>query len=137
MFWEVFLEVMRILKPTGIFYLNAPSTGSFHRYPVDCWRFYPDSGRAMIAWSKRNGGNAALLESYIQKGGEFQDFVGVFLKNETFSHKFAKRILDTKKDFENGLIFGSANTLNESGLCQNDRKLLAINQIVSGQLLID
>jgi len=137
MFWVVFLEAMRILKPTGIFYLNAPSTGSFHRYPVDCWRFYPDSGRAMIAWSKRNGGNAALLESYIQKGGEFQDFVGIFLKDESFSTKFNKRILDSKKDFENGLIFGNTNTLNESGLCQNDKKLQVISQIVSGQILIN
>jgi SAM-dependent methyltransferase len=137
MFWVVFLEVMRILKPTGIFYLNAPSAGSFHRYPVDCWRFYPDSGRAMITWSKRNGGNAVLLESYIQKGGEFQDFVGVFLKDESFSTKFNKRILDSKKDFENGLIFGNKNTLNESGLCQNDKKLQAINQIVSGKISIN
>jgi SAM-dependent methyltransferase len=137
MFWVVFLEVMRILKPTGIFYLNAPSTGGFHRYPVDCWRFYPDSGRAMIAWSRRNGGNAALLESYIQKGGGWQDFVGVFLKDESFSTKFNKRILDTKKDFENGLIFGSADTLNETGMCQNEKKLQAITQIVSEQILVN
>jgi hypothetical protein len=91
----------------------------------------------MIAWSKRNGGNAALLESYIQKGGEFQDFVGIFLKDESFSTKFSKRILDSKKDFENGLIFGNTNTLNESGLCQNDKKLQVISQIVSGQILIN
>jgi len=38
-FWLVFLEVMRVLKPQGIFYLNTPSNGFFHRYPVDCWRF--------------------------------------------------------------------------------------------------
>jgi SAM-dependent methyltransferase len=61
MFWLVFLEIMRILKPNGLFYLNAPSSGSFHRYPVDCWRFYPDSGRALVSWSQRSGGNAQLL----------------------------------------------------------------------------
>lgn len=49
MFWLVFLQVMRMLKPDGIFYLNAPSSGDFHRYPVDCWRFYPDSGRALVS----------------------------------------------------------------------------------------
>jgi SAM-dependent methyltransferase len=63
MFWLVLLEIMRVLKPRGLFYLNVPSAGSFHRYPVDCWRFYPDSGRALVQWSKRSGGNAELLES--------------------------------------------------------------------------
>ena len=131
MFWLVFLEVMRILKPAGVFYLNAPSAGSFHRYPVDCWRFYPDSGRAMVSWSKRNNINAQLLESYIQKGGTWQDFVGVFVKDNRYSTKFPNRILDTKKDFENGLIDDRGEFLNPSGTCQNDKKLLAIGQIVS------
>jgi SAM-dependent methyltransferase len=64
MFWLVFLEIMRVLKPKGLFYLNVPSNGWFHRHPVDCWRFYPDSGRALVSWAKRNSINAALLESY-------------------------------------------------------------------------
>ena len=115
MFWLVFLEVMRILKPAGIFYLNAPSSGNFHRYPVDCWRFYPDSGRAMVSWSKRNGLNAQLLESYIQKGGGWQDFVGVFVKDDLYESKFPGRILDIKKDFENGLLRNSTDFLNPSG----------------------
>jgi len=115
MFWLVFLEVMRILKPAGIFYLNAPSSGPFHRYPVDCWRFYPDSGRAMVTWSNRNGLNAQLLESYIQKGGGWQDFVGVFVKDDLYESKFPGRILDIKKDFENGLLRNSTDFLNPSG----------------------
>jgi SAM-dependent methyltransferase len=131
MFWLVFLEIMRILKPAGLFYLNAPSAGAFHRYPVDCWRFYPDSGRALVNWSKRNGGNSQLLESYIQKGGSWQDFVGVFIKDQSHASKYPKRILDNKKDFENGLIFGSENTLNPNGTSQNDRKFLEISRIIS------
>ncbi|MDC3250993.1 class I SAM-dependent methyltransferase [Luminiphilus sp.] len=35
-FWLTFLEALRILKPHGLLYINAPSNGSFHRYPVDC-----------------------------------------------------------------------------------------------------
>jgi SAM-dependent methyltransferase len=136
MFWLLFLEIMRILKPTGLFYLNAPSTGSFHQYPVDCWRFYPDSGRALVAWSKRSGGNAQLLESYIQKGGEWQDFVGVFLKDNHYFPRFTKRILDTKTDFENGLLFGSNDYLNARAWTQNERKLQAISQIANEQLSI-
>ena len=137
MFWLVFLEVMRVLKPTGLFYLNAPSAGSFHRFPVDCWRFYPDSGRALVQWSRRSGGNAELLESYTQKGGNWQDFVGIFLKDENCVSRYSRRILDTKRDFENGTILGSADMLNVSGTSQNDKKLLAIGQIVSEQLLIN
>lgn len=137
MFWLVFLEVMRILKPAGVFYLNAPSTGSFHRYPVDCWRFYPDSGRAMVSWSRRSGINAELLESYIQKGGAWQDFVGVFLKDNRHTSMFPSRILHNKKDFENGLIDNQDEFLNRSDSCQNERKLLAISQIVSEKILIN
>jgi SAM-dependent methyltransferase len=46
-FWLLFNEGLRILKPTGLMYINAPSNGPFHRFPVDCWRFYPDSGVAL------------------------------------------------------------------------------------------
>lgn len=52
-FWLSFLEIMRILKPGGLFYLNVPSNGAFHRYSVDCWRFYPDR-EVTIKWSIKN-----------------------------------------------------------------------------------
>lgn len=45
-FWLTALEVSRVLKPGGIACLIAPSSGPEHRYPVDCWRFYPDGMRA-------------------------------------------------------------------------------------------
>jgi SAM-dependent methyltransferase len=45
-FWITALEVSRVLKPGGIACLIAPSSGPEHRYPVDCWRFYPDGMRA-------------------------------------------------------------------------------------------
>lgn len=137
MFWLVFLEILRILKPKGLFYLNVPSAGSFHRYPVDCWRFYPDSGKALIAWAKRNGMNAEILESYTQKGGAWQDFVGVFIKDKIHASVFTSRIIYTKKDFENGQLYGSHEILNASGSCQNDKKLMAISKIVSEQLIIN
>ena len=137
MFWLVFLEIMRILKPSGLFYLNAPSTGGFHRYPVDCWRFYPNSGKAMVTWSKHNGGNAQLLESYIQKGGEWQDFVAVFVKDEHCISNFPDRILNHKKDFENGYIHGQSDIIQMTSITQNEKKLRAINQIISEKIIID
>lgn len=136
LFWLVFLEILRVLKPGGLFYLNAPSAGNFHRYPVDCWRFYPDSGKALVTWAKRNGINAALLESYTHRGENWQDFVSVFLKDESFVNRFPDRILDTKTDFENGQLLGNGDILNLNFVCQNDKKLDAIGRVVSEQIII-
>lgn len=114
MFWVLFLEIMRIMKPTGVFYLNVPSNGDFHRWPVDCWRFYPDSGRALAKWAHTNSINVALLESYTssQEGDQWNDFVAVFLKDEQHIHKFPHRILNFKKNISNGYIHGNNNLLN-------------------------
>jgi SAM-dependent methyltransferase len=136
MFWLVFLEILRVLKPKGLFYLNAPSAGPFHRYPVDCWRFYPDSGKALIAWAKKTGLNTEILESYTQRGGEWQDFVGVFLKDDGYASEFPSRILNKKSDFENGQLHKNSEILNRSDSCQNDKKLLAISQIISEKITI-
>ena len=136
MFWVVFLEVMRVLKPTGLFYLNAPSAGSFHRYPVDCWRFYPDSGKALISWGKRNGLNPELLESFTQIGGRWQDYIAVFLKDSAEIGRFPARILDRKKDFENGQRYGDPEIQNHTQTCQNDRKLDAIGNIAAEKMIV-
>jgi hypothetical protein len=61
----MFIEIQRVLKPEGLFYLNAPSNGTYHRYPVDCWRFYPDSGVALSHWGQKNGYNTQLIESFV------------------------------------------------------------------------
>ena len=136
MFWIVFLEVMRVLKPTGLFYLNAPSAGSFHRYPVDCWRFYPDSGNALISWGKRNGLNPELLESFTQIGGRWQDYIAVFLKDSSEIDRFKTRILDSKKDFGNGQRCGDSELLDHIQICQNDRKLDAIGNIAAEKMFV-
>ena len=125
MFWLVFLEILRVLKPNGLFYLNAPSTGSFHRYPVDCWRFYPDSGAALVKWAQRHGSKPALLESYTQIAGNWQDYVAVFLKDESCAAQFPHRILDSKIDFENGQLMSDEKILNFTDICQQERMLQA------------
>lgn len=50
-FWLTWLEMVRILKPGGLIFLLAPSRGPEHRYPQDCWRFYPDSYRALAKYA--------------------------------------------------------------------------------------
>lgn len=49
-FWLTWLEMVRVLRPGGLIFLLAPSRGPEHRYPQDCWRFYPDGFRALAAW---------------------------------------------------------------------------------------
>ena len=138
MFWLVFLEIMRILKPSGLFYLNVPSNGGFHRYPVDCWRFYPDSGNALVSWARRNSVNAVLFESYIsdQQTHEWNDFVGVFLKDQRYFERYPSRILDTFQGFRNGLKFGSTSFLKQTYPPEDKRKLGIIQKIIENKIKI-
>ncbi len=127
LFWVLFLEIMRVLKSPGLFYLNAPSNGTFHRYPVDCWRFYPDSGQALVTWAKRNGIDACVLESYVslQDGAVWSDFVSVFLKGSEHAGQFHDRITHVFKDFYNGQVLGSTEFQNPEEYPEDLRKLLA------------
>jgi len=124
-FWLLFNESLRILKPTGLLYINAPSNGWYHRYPVDCWRFYPDSGVALQNWSNRSGYNCALLESFIgmRKNELWNDFTAVFVKDEANRANYPKRIQDTSIAFENGRRYGSEDILNHN-LQSQDQDLL-------------
>ena len=107
-FWLLYTDILRILKPNGIFYLNVPSNGEFHKYPVDCWRFYPDSGIALQDWGRRNGYNSILLESFTGRQGEniWNDFIAVFLKDERYVQSYPTRIQDKLIDFTNGYTLG-------------------------------
>ncbi len=50
-FWITILEVARILKPGGLCCIIAPSSGYEHKYPLDCWRFYPDGFSALARFA--------------------------------------------------------------------------------------
>lgn len=109
MFWLSFTECLRILKPDGLLFINVPSNGAFHRYPVDCWRFYPDAGSALVTWAKRQGMNPALLESFITPQHEdvWNDFLAVFVKDEACIHQHPNRMIKVIEKFENGKVSGS------------------------------
>ena len=139
MFWLVFLEVMRILRPRGLFYLNAPSNGMFHPYPVDCWRFYPDSGVALANWARRNGINAILLESYIsaQLSDGWSDCVAVFLKDDTYGTEFPDRITDKFGQFRNGRIAGRTTVVNPAAATEDQENLKLFGKLLKGRAQID
>jgi SAM-dependent methyltransferase len=121
LFWVLYLEIMRVLRPSGLFYLNVPSNGAFHRFSVDCWRFYPDSGRALITWARHNNFNPELLESYtsIQKNDIWNDFVAVFLKDKTKISLYPHRIIDGLKSFTNGLTSRDNGVINYQPIPQD------------------
>lgn len=95
-FWLSFEEMVRVLKPGGLIYLNSPSNGDFHRYPVDCWRFYPDSGIALQNWARRQGQHLTLVESFIGEtmDGIYNDFVAVFVKGDLSDVQAKGRMID-------------------------------------------
>ncbi len=134
MFWLLFLEMLRILKPHGLLYLNAPSNGSFHRYPVDCWRFYPDSASALVTWAKRSGYDPLLLESFTGRKGDtgrryvddWNDFVAVFLKDAVALPTAARRILDAYEDFDNGYVHGNEGLLHAQAYPEGTRNHFAL-----------
>lgn len=114
MFWLVFNEMLRILKPSGLIYINAPSNGYIHRWPVDCWRFYPDAGNALVTWAKRSGFDPVLLESFIGHRhantveGAWNDFVAVFAKSRTLQAQFKRTILQSLDVFDNASLPGDS-----------------------------
>ena len=82
-FWLAWLEMSRIVRRGGLIFLLAPSRGPEHRYPVDCWRFYPDGFRALAKWS-----GVALLEVTTDweedpdpESAPWGDTVGVFRRH--------------------------------------------------------
>ena len=46
-FWATMAEISRVLVPEGLACIIAPGAQAVHRYPLDCWRFYPDSWAAL------------------------------------------------------------------------------------------
>ena len=72
-FWRTFEEMVRVVRRDGFIFLITPSTGPIHRYPVDCYRFYPDAYNAL---AKHAG--CILVESWLDERGPWRDLVGVF-----------------------------------------------------------
>lgn len=74
-FWLAFSEMVRVLKPEGFIFLIAPSGGPIHRYPVDCYRYYPDAYRALAKYA-----HCHLVDMRHDERGPWNDLVGVFAR---------------------------------------------------------
>jgi hypothetical protein len=104
-----------------------------HRYPVDCWRFYPDAGQALVSWGRRSGHNIVLLESFIsrQKDDIWNDFVAIFLKDEKYLAEYPNRIIHQVEEFENGLVNGAEEFLNPSKFTEDMQILESFKSKIS------
>lgn len=98
--WITMAEIARVLRPGGLVALIAPSRGNVHRYPLDCWRFYPDSASALCAYVGLD-----LLESFVEpddgrtiSGAEWGDFFMV-ARRENVDIAHLERIVSTRRPF--------------------------------------
>jgi SAM-dependent methyltransferase len=124
-FWLAFNEIMRVLKPHGLFPLNAPSNGSFHRYPVDCWRFYPDAAVALANWARRSGYDPKVLECFTgrQEYAGWNDYVAVFVKAKSEAARYPDRIVKRFSRFTNGMVDESDQVLNHMRAPEDKRRM--------------
>ena len=82
-FWLTFKEMTRIIKPSGFIYINAPTSGPYHNYPGDNWRFYSDAGQALAFWSGKQISDEKIypvkvVETFTVVGEVWNDFVCVW-----------------------------------------------------------
>ncbi|MCE7798385.1 methyltransferase domain-containing protein [Sphingobium sufflavum] len=94
-FWLTFAEMMRVVRPGGYVFLIAPSSGPEHRYPVDCYRFYPDAYRALARYA-----NCALIDLWQDPRGPWKDLVGVFQRHGAppFAEPLPEKIVTAPED---------------------------------------
>jgi SAM-dependent methyltransferase len=59
--WRVTQEIARVLRPRGLTLLIAPSAGHVHRYPEDCFRYFPDGLSALAA-----AAGLQVVEAHVQ-----------------------------------------------------------------------
>jgi SAM-dependent methyltransferase len=91
-FWVTMSEMARVLAPGGYLCLVAPGSGPVHRYPTDCWRFYPDSWSALCALV-----GLELVETFWEPdslaphidGGEWRDTMLIARKPKAEDGRFA------------------------------------------------
>jgi SAM-dependent methyltransferase len=88
-FWDLFSEMSRVCKSTGIIVVIAPSAGPEHKFPSDLYRFYPGAYEFLATENQLE-----LLDLHWDSRGAWRDLVGVFSKEKK-----------TKIDFKKGNTF--------------------------------
>ena len=80
-FWKTLADMSRLVKESGHIFITAPSNGMVHRFPIDCFRFYPDASVSFLNIIRETKAGASLTESFIgdqDHEGLWNDFVSIF-----------------------------------------------------------
>ncbi len=104
-FWVTMAEIARVLAPGGYVCIIAPGGGIVHRYPLDCWRFYPDSWAALCSLT-----GLEPVEVYFEPDdmasavvdGEFRDSFLIARKPESESDAVKQRRRQLVEPFRDG-----------------------------------
>jgi len=84
-FWETYIKFCQILKPGGFICLVVPSTGPYHGFPTDSWRFLKDSYLSLEKWGLKKQYNVRLIENFIDSSNDrWNDNVGIYTKYVNF-----------------------------------------------------
>ena len=110
-FWVTACEIARVLVPGGYTCIIAPGAGAVHRYPVDCYRFYPDSWSAIAHLA-----GLELVETYFEtdhasrniSGGRWRDSLMIARKPMQPNPAAAERRIQVLAPFRDG--FGQFQT---------------------------
>lgn len=95
--WSTIFEIGRVLKDGGLACIIAPSSGPEHKFPFDCWRYYPDGFSALCQYIEFHE-----VEVFTDWGlTAWQDSFLVIQKPK-FSHE--KRTIFMKKNLAQKLI---------------------------------
>jgi SAM-dependent methyltransferase len=106
-FWVTMAEISRVLVPGGIACIIAPGAQGVHRFPVDCWRFFPDSWAALCALT-----GLELLEVYFETDkmalsvidGEIRDSMVIARKPQVTSEQTSARLKQITEPFTHGNV---------------------------------
>lgn len=92
--WVTIFEIARVLKPEGVCCIIAPSCGPMHKYPVDCWRIYPDGFKALAKFACLE-----VIEAFIDLDGEYSDDSDIWHDSVLIAQK-RRMTEDQNHDFE-------------------------------------
>jgi len=74
-FWRTIEQMKKVVKPDGLLYFCAPSTGHYHKYPVDVYRFYADAFPELAKVF-----NLDCVENYIDETDYWKDNIAILRK---------------------------------------------------------
>lgn len=123
-FWRTFIAMCGKAKPGGHIYISAPSNGTFHRYPKDYWRFYPDSGLALEEWARSEGLDVTLIESFVaeREGDVWNDYCAIFRRGPSDAD-FNREFIFSKISSTNAQTWRSSLIINPTDDSQDTRLL--------------